>query len=90
MFTVRVSLHQASAPMLCQLCDDANDTVLIENNRVTPECGCNPFSGDSIFINDNNIVSVIPELLHQTSASMVQLDPDYYFEHCFAATQTGH
>ena len=30
-------VHQTSASTLQQLCDDASDTVLIENNGVTPE-----------------------------------------------------
>ena len=32
-----VHLHQVSASTLQQLCDDASDTVLIENNGVTPD-----------------------------------------------------
>ena len=32
--TFRVSSHQASASTLRQLCDDANDTVLIENSGI--------------------------------------------------------
>ena len=27
-----------------QICDDASDSVLIENNRVAAEWSCNPFS----------------------------------------------
>ena len=34
-FQVRARLHQASESMLRQLCNDASDTVLIENNGVT-------------------------------------------------------
>ena len=34
---IRTRLHQASESMLRQLCDDASDTVLIENNGVAPE-----------------------------------------------------
>ena len=45
---VRSHLHPASESMMQQLCDDANDSVLIENNGVAPECHCNPFSGNSI------------------------------------------
>ena len=33
-------LHQVSASMLQQLCDDVSDSVLVENNGVTPEWGC--------------------------------------------------
>ena len=32
--------------MLRPLCNDANDTVLILNNGVTPEWGCNLFSSE--------------------------------------------
>ena len=32
-YVVRVRLHQASASMLQQLCDDASNTVLIENKN---------------------------------------------------------
>ena len=31
-----------------QLCDDTSDTVLIENNGITPDWGCNQFCSDSI------------------------------------------
>ena len=44
---LKVHLHQMSASMLRQLCDDASNSVLIENNGVTPEWGCNPFLSDS-------------------------------------------
>ena len=59
---VRAHLHQASAPTLRQLCDDACDSVLIENNGVAPEWVCNPFSSDSTVFNENRIASVIAEL----------------------------
>ena len=36
-------LHQS-----LQFCDDASDPVLIENNGVTLEWGCNLFSSDSL------------------------------------------
>ena len=32
---VKARLHQASASTLQQLCNDASDSVLTENNRVT-------------------------------------------------------
>ena len=59
---VRARLHQASASMLRQLCDDACDSVRIENNGVAPEWGSNPFSRDSTVFNKNRIASVIPEV----------------------------
>ena len=59
---VRARLHQASASILRQLCDDARDTVLIENNVVAPDWGCNLFLSNSIIFNENNITSVIAEL----------------------------
>ena len=36
--------------------DYTSDTVLIENNGITPKWGCNPFSSDSIVFNENIIV----------------------------------
>ena len=60
--TVKARLHQASMSLLRQLCKDASDTVLIENNGVTPEWGCNPFLSDSIVFNEISIPSVMAEL----------------------------
>ena len=50
-------------------CGDASDPVLIENNKVTPDLGCNPFLMDCIFFNHNIVVlllmlSVDEPLLH--------------------------
>ena len=50
---------------LRQLCDDASDTILIENIGGAPEWSCNPFSSDSIVFNENSIASVIAELLQR-------------------------
>ena len=52
---LRTRLHRASASMLRQLSDDASDTVLIENDGVAPDWGCNPFLSDSILFNENSI-----------------------------------
>ena len=52
---IRVRLQQASASTLRQLCNDASDTILIENNGVTPEWSCNSFSSDTIIFNENRI-----------------------------------
>ena len=60
---LRTRLHRASASMLRQLYDDASDTVLIENNGVAPNWGCNPFLSDFILSNENSITSIITELL---------------------------
>ena len=57
--TLRAHLHQASVSTLRQLCDDASDSVLIENNGVAPEWGCYPFLSDSTDFNENRITSVI-------------------------------
>ena len=46
-------LHQASASMLRQLCDDACNSILVENNGVAPEWGYNLFSSDSTDFNVN-------------------------------------
>ena len=48
---------------LQQLCDDASDTVLIENNRIAWKWVAATFRIDSIVFNENNIASVIAELL---------------------------
>ena len=48
--------------MLQQLCDEASDTAVIENNGVIPELDCNPFSSDPVVFNENSIASVIAEL----------------------------
>ena len=53
---VRARLYQTSGSMLWQLCNDISDSVLIENNGVTPEWGCNSFSSDSIVFIENIIV----------------------------------
>ena len=58
--SLRAHLHQAST--LQQLIDDATNSVLIENNGVTPEWTCNPFLSDSIVFDENRIASVIVEL----------------------------
>ena len=42
--------------------DNACDSVLIENNGVASEWGCNLFSSNSTNFNENRIVSVIAEL----------------------------
>ena len=39
---VRARLHQASASMLGQLCMDASDTVVIENNGLQPHSEVTP------------------------------------------------
>ena len=48
--------------MLLQLCDDAIDTALIENNGIASDWGCNPFWSDSIGFNENSIASFIEAL----------------------------
>ena len=48
-------LHQASASMLQQCCDDTTDTVLIESNGVAPDWSCKPFWSDFIVFNENSI-----------------------------------
>ena len=44
-------LHQVPVPMQQKICDDASDSVLIENNAVAAESGCNLFLSDSIVFN---------------------------------------
>ena len=57
--------------MLRKLCDDTSDPVLIENNGVTPELGCNPFSSDSIVFNENSIASIIAEFSQRSRYRLV-------------------
>ena len=45
---IRVRLHQTSASTLRQLCDDASDTALIENNGVASKWVAALFLTDSI------------------------------------------
>ena len=52
-FNLGAHFHQASASTLQQLCDDASNTVLIENNGVAPDWSCYPFLSNSIVINEN-------------------------------------
>ena len=47
-----------SASTLRQRCDDACDSLLIENYGVDPDLVCNPFSSDSTVFNENRITSV--------------------------------
>ena len=39
--SLRVCLHKLSASTLRQLCDDGSNSVLIENNGVAQDWGCN-------------------------------------------------
>ena len=58
---LKTRLHQTSASILRQLCDDASDSVLIKNGAAV-EWGFNPFSSGSIVFNEDRIASVIAEL----------------------------
>ena len=49
-------------PMQQKICDDASDSVLIENNAVAAESGCNLFLSDSIVFNESRVTSTIAEL----------------------------
>ena len=50
--------------MLRQLCDDddGSNTVLIENNGVALEWGCNQFVSNYIVFNENSTTNIIAEL----------------------------
>ena len=61
-FTLRTRSHQVSVSTLRQLCNDARGPVLIENNTVVSEWGCNPFWCNCIVFNHNSITSVIAAL----------------------------
>ena len=53
--------REASASTLRQLWDDISNTVLIENNGVAPDWGCNPILSNSILFNENSIISINAE-----------------------------
>ena len=55
--TAKVPLHQVSASMLGQLCDNASDYVLTENNGVALELGCVLLSKKSIVFHQSRILS---------------------------------
>ena len=55
----RVRLRQTLALTLRQLCDEASDPVLIENNGVTSKWVATQFLTDSIVFHENSIDSVI-------------------------------
>ena len=55
-------LHLGSVYNKRQCCDNASNTVLIENNRVALDWGCNPFLSASIVFNENSNCSVITVL----------------------------
>ena len=40
------------------------ECILVENNGVTSDWGCNPFSSDSTVFNDTRIASVVSEFFH--------------------------
>ena len=61
-FSLRIRLGPIYNKRQRQRCDDACDSVLIKNNRVTPEWVCNPFSSDSTGFNENRITSVTAAL----------------------------
>ena len=46
-----------------QLCDDASDTALIENNEVAPKWIATLIWSNSIVVNQDSIASVIPALM---------------------------
>ena len=67
----KAHLHHASASMLPELSNYACDSVLIENNGVAPEWGCNPFSSNAIGFNENSIPSVIASVVAALSWCLV-------------------
>ena len=56
---IRAHLHQASVSTLLQLCYDASDSLLIENNGVTQKWVTTVFWSDSITFNENRIIAEI-------------------------------
>ena len=67
---IRDHLHQASVSTPGQLCDDTSDSLLIENNGVAQEWGCNPFSSDYIVFNENRITSVTSVVVRALTLSL--------------------
>ena len=60
---VRAHLHQALASTLRQLCNDASNSVLSENNGVAWKWVATLFWSDCIVFNENSITSIIKESL---------------------------
>ena len=58
--SLRACLHQASASTLRQLCNDASNSVLTENNGITQKMGCNP-NLEWFYCFENSITSLIIE-----------------------------
>ena len=54
-----------------QHCDDASDTVVIENNGVATKWVATPFPSDSFVFNENRIASVIAVLTMTLSVNGV-------------------
>ena len=52
-----IHLHQALASILRELCDDTNDTFLIENIGVTQKLVATLFWSDSIVFNENSMLA---------------------------------
>ena len=74
---VMAHMHRVSTSTLRQLCHDTSNSVLIEKNGVTPECGGNPFSINYTVFNENIIASVIVALtltlsVNQASAATLR------------------
>ena len=61
-YVLRARLHQTSVLTLQQLCNDASNTALIENNGVTLKWVATLFWSDSIDSNDSSISRVITAL----------------------------
>ena len=62
LLNLRARLYQVSASTLQQLCNDASDSVLIDNNGDTQDWSSNIFSSDTVVFNENRVASVIAEL----------------------------
>ena len=60
---LRAHLHQVSASIQNQRCDDTSDATLNEINEVTPKWVATPFSSYSIDFNERSIASVIAVLM---------------------------
>ena len=61
--SVKSTLGPVSTKRQHQCCNDACDSVLIENNGVTPRMDLQPIFKQFTIFNENRIASVIPTLM---------------------------
>ena len=72
-----------------QRCDDACDSVLMENNGVAPNWVCNPFSSDSIVFNENGITNFIISVVAALTLTLGTNGPQLFLR-TIASTESQH